>query len=93
MIQAKILATVQKGMQYVPAPVRSAMTTDMALKGCVVVGGALTAYGTGNCSGSQAVAGVVIGAGTIALDKIPLSKLLSGASGIISAGVGRLKRK
>ncbi len=86
MIQQKVLAAVHKGMQYVPSPLRTAMRTKTAMVGCVVVGGAFTAYGTGKCSGSEAIAGVAIGAGTIALDKIPVGKILS-------AGVGLLKRK
>lgn len=88
MFQDKVLKAVQAGMQRVPAPVARVMRTGPAMAGCVVVGGALTAYGAGKCSGSQAIAGVAIGLGTVGLQAVPLGKVFSFTTGLIG-----IKRK
>lgn len=76
MIQGKILKTVQAGVGRVPAPVRRVMRSKTATLSCVVIGGALGAYGNGEVDGSHAIAGMVIGLGLVGLQRIPLGKVL-----------------
>lgn len=79
MIQNKILKSVQSGLKHVPGPVVAVMKTKPVMVGCGVVGAALTAYSTGNASGSQAIAGTAIGLGVVAVQSIPVGKILSAA--------------
>lgn len=81
--QDKVLSGVQGALQFVPKPVVKAMKSGPGMAGCVVLGGALSMYGSGQCNGSQAIAGVVIGAGMVSANAIPVGKLFSLAGGLI----------
>jgi len=61
----KIQQVVRAGIAKVPAPIQAATRTTVFLGGCTVLGGALIAYGTGECTGEEAITGVVIGAGVL----------------------------
>lgn len=53
------------GVARVPSPVKTVLRTKTAKAGCVVIGAAFTAYGQGECSGTQAIIGASIGAAII----------------------------
>lgn len=52
-------------VRRVPSPVIAVTKSKTFLSGCGVVGAALTAYSTGECTGTQAIAGACIGSAFI----------------------------
>lgn len=93
MFQDKVLKFVQKGTSKVPAPISAAMKSKTGLAACVVIGGAFTAFGTEQCTGSQAIAGVVIGGCMISAKAVPYEKLLPLALKGIGAIGSLVKRR
>jgi len=60
-----ITRVVTGAVRRVPAPVIAVTKSKTFLSGCGVAGVALTAYSTGECTGTQAIAGACIGTAII----------------------------
>lgn len=58
----------------VPAPVIGVTKSKTFMAGCGVLGAALTAYSTGECTGTQAIAGACLG-GSIIFQRLATEKL------------------